>query len=167
MIQEPYPSILHWNGQKCGSQKKVTFGALPPKLPSHHELNVIINKNMNQENLASFYHGCCFSPTKRTFTQAIAIFFATWPGLTSKLVNYMTEKEATALEHLKQESQGLQSTKELNPPQKSNDLFVMVTQPADKNKGYSNLTCKFPITLSRGTKYLLVTYAYNMNAILV
>ena len=37
---------------------------------------------------------------------------------------------------------------------------------APKNSGYTDLTGHFPYRSSRGNKYIMVAYSYNINAIL-
>ena len=40
-------------------------------MKSIEKANAIINKNQSKQQLAEYYHRCCFSPNIRTFTEAI------------------------------------------------------------------------------------------------
>ena len=57
-----------------------------------------------KQELKLFYHAACFSPTKRTFVDAIKInAFASWPGLKVELVNkYLPRTEETIKGHIRQ-----------------------------------------------------------------
>ena len=65
--------------------------------------NRVYETQLKQE-LTLFYHAACFSPTKRTFVDAIkGNAFAYWPGLTVELVNkYLPRTEATIKGHIRQ-----------------------------------------------------------------
>ena len=80
-------------------------------------MNIILRTDKKATDLASFLHGACFSPSKDTFIKAINNnFFITWPGLTSKLISkHLLPSTATHSGHLRQEKQGLRSTKSLSP----------------------------------------------------
>ena len=68
--------------------------------------------------LVAFMHGACFSPTKRSFLNAIRNnHFVTWPGLTTEFVSkYLVLPEATSLGHLDQQQQNFRSTKTPSTP---------------------------------------------------
>ena len=78
-------------------------------------MNVILTKDKTKHELVNYLHACCFSPTKRTFLQAIKNGnFITWPGLTTELVSkHLITPLATAKGHLTQERKNLQSTKNI------------------------------------------------------
>ena len=65
-------------------------------IPDTLRANHLYEKKSKQEPTL-FYHAACFSPTKRTFVDAIKRnAFASWPGLTVELVNkYLPITEAT------------------------------------------------------------------------
>ena len=88
-------------------------GQLKQDRRDKHQLNVIIRKQQTKEDLAKFLHAACFSPVKSTFIKAINNnHFTTWPGLNSPLIQkHLRPSIATTKGHLKQEKQGLQSTK--------------------------------------------------------
>lgn len=143
-------------------------------------LNVIIRKDTTKRDLVKFLHAACCSPVPSTWIKAIKKnHFATWPGLTAELVTkYLPPTIATAKGHLKQERQGLQSTKQ--PPsfdessfplptnnKKTNDLVLLLSDQHTFTKAYLDLTGKFPVQSSRGNNYILVVYYHDANAILV
>ena len=83
---------------------------------NHHtsHANVILRYDQDKHDLVAFLHAACFAPVKSTFLKAINNnHFTTWPGLTAKLVSkHLQEPTSTALGHIKQEFQGLRSTKQ-------------------------------------------------------
>ena len=104
-----------------------------------------------------------FSPKKRTFAEAIKRnAFASWPGLTSDLVNkYLPNTEATIKGHIRKQYKGTQSTKmkqevfkatQQEPPdiltKRMNQIFLKVTECS--NKIYTDQKGYFPVTSSRG-----------------
>ena len=54
-----------------------------------------------------------------------------------------------------------------SPNLQTNEMIATVTEFKITSKAFGNLQGKFPITLSRGTQYVLVIYHYDSNAILV
>ena len=80
------------------------------KLPS---INIILRTNKKATDLAMYLHGSVFSPTHDTFIKAIENnFFLGWPGLTSQLIKkHLPPSTSTVAGHMKQEQQGLRSTK--------------------------------------------------------
>lgn len=145
------------------------------------QVNVILRKNMLKRDLATFLHAACFSPCTATFVKAIKNGnFATWPGLTEKLVTkFLAPSIATARGHMKQERQHLQSTKNSKPivyddnffpdsdiPNiRTDDVLYTILNITSQSKAYGDLTGKFPVISSRGTQYFLVSYHYDANAV--
>ena len=76
-------------------------------IPDAFRANHVYETKSKQE-LILFYHAACFSPTKRTFVDAIKRnAFASWPGLTVELVNkYLPRTEATIKGHIRQNYKG-------------------------------------------------------------
>ena len=72
---------------------------IPDTLRANH-----VYETKSKQELTLFYHAACFSPTKRTFVDAIKRnAFASWPGLTVELVNkYLPRTEATIKGHIRQ-----------------------------------------------------------------
>ena len=148
--------------------------------PQTNKINVIIPKKQNIKNLLQYLHASLFSPTKSTLLTAIRNGnLTTWPGLTYENVSkHLPNMPATALGHMDQHQQGLQSTKSLvhldsddfNPPAiatPTNQVVAQMISFKTNNKGYFDLTGAFPYESSRGNKYILVLYSYDTNAILV
>ena len=84
---------------------------------------------------------------------------------------------ATIKGHLRQEQQGLQSTKQSTtfldsdmyplsdtPNVKTHDVVYAVT--TKEGKAFMDLTGRFPYRSSRGNEYILIAYHYDSNAIL-
>ena len=54
-------------------------------LQQQHKMNVIIKQDATIGELIHYFQGCCFSPTKSTFLQAVKNGnFITWPGLNTR-----------------------------------------------------------------------------------
>ena len=70
---------------------------IPDTLRANH-----VYETKSKQELTLFYHAACFSPTKRTFVDAIKRnAFSSWPGLTVEIVNkYLTRTEAIIKGHI-------------------------------------------------------------------
>ena len=100
--------------------------------------------------------------------------------MTAKLIRKnLSKRVATAQGHLDQEFNNVKSTKtpkedleeDIAPSQEPNnikisDIMCMVITTTDICKSYFNQTGKFPITSSKGHKYIFVFYHYDTNNIL-
>jgi hypothetical protein len=134
-----------------------------------------------QTGLITYLHAACGSPGPSTWMKAIRSgHFATSPGLTAKLVKDKLPKSiATVKGHLNRQQKNIRSTKpdsnktgideDANPPsdapnQRSHHVFAAVTKVTGQIA--IDLTSQFPVTSSRGNKYILVLYDYYSNAIL-
>ena len=129
-------------------------------------------------DVIKYLHQACWSPVTSTWTAAIdAGYFATWPGLTAKRVRKHLDKAiATSKGHMKQIRQGLRSTKQKEPSvmtapppneiegARTGELFCKTVELTGKN--YTDQTGRFPVTSSKGSKYVMVAYNYDCNAIL-
>ena len=151
----------------------------------NYKINAIIRKDTTTYDLIHYLHACCFSPPISTFKKAIRKGnFLTWPGLQqdTKILKYLEETMATAKGHLDQERKHLQSTKIYYEECESDEDKAPIAQATTmrtrasllsletfqpKQKGYLDLTGKFPYQSARGNQYLLVAYDYDSNAILV
>ena len=155
-----------------------------PSHPSKYTLNAIIRKDKTKFELIHYLHGVCWSPPVSTFRKAIKKgHFITWPGLSphTTLLKHLTTTVATAKGHLDQERQNLQSTKipyeeletdddkfPMSPtPVKTYDCISSIQPFEAKEKGYLDLTGRFPHKSARGNQYILLVYDYDSNAILV
>ena len=143
-----------------------------------------VYEQRKQQDIVKYLHQACGSPVPSTWIKAIkAGFFATWPGLTENLVKkHLPKSIATAKGHLKQEQQGIRSTQpKAAIPQdctsstkpvmttdssevRTNWAFMLVIQFTGQI--FSDQTGRFPITSSRGNKYVMIVYDYDSNAII-
>lgn len=146
--------------------------------PTEHKANVIIKKSQTKIDLLNFIRGCLGNPTKSTFLRAARTGnLITFPGLDMDYINkHMQESIFSAKGHLKQEKMNLQSTKsspslqEYAPEkiqQRTHECLGLIMSFSDAQKGYMDLTGKFPHQSSRGNQYIMVVYDYDSNAILV
>jgi hypothetical protein len=160
---------------------------LPIQHPTYrHQANSAYEQKTKVQ-LIDFLHRACFSPTMSTWTQAIEKnFFTTWPGLTAEAVRkYLPKSLATAKGHLKTTRKNLRSTSKLLPtesiiPSKSTVMTTPISSPEPPVRThfaypkvieitgqiYSDQTGRFPVTSSKGNKYIMVVYDYDSAAIL-
>ena len=136
-----------------------------------------------KKNMVTYLHKAEFSPVKSTWIKDInAGFYNSWPGLTTKL--HLPKYPATIKGHLCQTSQNIYSTKKNNtislntnpsepiviiiPPPEEDVRANLVTMKVIEVSGIfvSNQTDRFPITSSRGNKYILVMYDDDSNTII-
>ena len=129
-------------------------------------------------DLVQYLHRCAFSPVVHTWTKAIdAVFFTIWPSLTSELVRkHLPKLLATAKGHLKQYRQNIRSTKlsvaaaplvlpsQQAPPARSHQVSVEKIKLTGKVS--TDQTGRFPVTSIHGSKYLMVLYDHDSNAII-
>ena len=121
-----------------------------------------------------------------TYTAAItSVFFTTWPGLTSALFHkHLPKIFATAKGHLCQDRENVRSTRTTSPATPISDPPVMTTLPLPlqehsvrtqmaylqtvefTGKVSTDQTGRFTVTSSRGSKYLMLLYDHDSNAIL-
>ena len=145
---------------------------------NEHVANGVIQLDSTKRELAEYYGATLFNPVKSTIIHAInRHHFDTWPGMTSKLIRkHLPKRLATAQGHLDQEAKNLRSTQvtdldeDITPSQepsntKTQDIMCWVEDITDICKSYSDQTGKFPITSSRGHKYIFVVYHYDTNTI--
>ena len=144
--------------------------ALHPFYYSAYEIKI------NAE-LVQYLHWCAFSMVVHTWTKSIdARYFATWSGLTSKLVRkHLPKLLATAKGYLKQDRQNIESTKpsiapypivppsQHDPPVRSHQVFVETVELTEVSTDQSG---RFPVTSSRVSKYLMVRYDHDSNEII-
>ena len=116
---------------------------IPIKKHFKHKALAIITKDKTKTELIQYLHGCCFSPTPRTFLRAIKnVNFLTWPGLNiTDITRFLTDYIATALEHLYQERANLQSTKSTAPTIKLSPSInpTMTSEDEDFAPAMSNI----------------------------
>ena len=154
-------------------------------IPTHN------NQNIHQENSTlpttnlqehiKYLHQCAFSPTTRTWIQAVKKgHFKTWPSVTVEAIQcYLPKSKATTLGHLDQQRKNIQSTKlddddqdtmhTLSPLKNGlsthalYDTTICCNEPTGKL--YAALKGRFPVQSRRGHKYILVAYNIDSNSI--
>ena len=128
--------------------------------------------------MVQYLHRCAFGTAVHTWTKAInAEYFATWPGLTSELVRkHLPKLLETAKGHLKQDRKNIRLTKisvataplvlpsQQAPPAQYHQVSVETVELTGKVS--TDQTDRFPVTSSRGSKYLMVLYDHDSNAII-
>ena len=135
----------------------------------------------NLEEHIKYLHQCAFSPTPRTWMQAVRKGrFKTWPGVTVEAIKrYLPKSEATTMGHLDQQRKNIQSTKvqqddretmaSPTPLENGHHTHAMYATTICYNeptgKLYTDLTGRFPVQSSRGHKYILVAYNFDSNSI--
>jgi hypothetical protein len=128
-----------------------------------------------------FLHKALFSPSTSTLLKAINNNqLTTWPGMTTENVTkHLPKSIATTLGHQDQTRKNAQSTQpkpqldleseqEPDPtshPQRTHQVFTAIVD-SGTGKIYTDQTGQFPVTSSRGNKYLFVLYNYDNNTIL-
>lgn len=115
-------------------------------------------------------------PTKTTWLAAIKNgIFVTWQSLMTKNVNkYHPETNETDKGHMKLQCTNVRSTKALKeqalpqetnsaPLPKKSDVYLFIFNAHDTM--YTDQTGAFPVTSSRGNKYIMVLYEVDGNHI--
>jgi len=125
-----------------------------------------------------FLHGALGSPSLSTLSRAInAGYFKSWPDLSSSAIKRLNKPDQTIFGHLDQKQKNTQSTREKDElddwkstiatkvSQKTN-LFYHRIVPFD-NTIFTDQTGKFNVRSIRGYNYMLITYCYDANGVLV
>ena len=128
-----------------------------------------------------YHHSSCWRPTQYGWGKAITKnFFTSWSGLSLDLVHkHLTKKQSTILGRLQQPRKGLRSTQEKvihSEADLEQDQFPPYMQSEDTNlvffntldlsgKIHTDQTERFPVTSSKGNKYILISDPYNSNTI--
>ena len=141
------------------------------KIPESHFAGSLYEAK-SKADLSTFLHLACWSScTSTMMTEVKQNFLSKWPGLTEEIVLKLLQKyEATAKGHIRQSFKGKQSTRPREPsgapiqnPNLTHSFFLQATDLA--GKFYTDQTGRFPVTSSRGFKYIMVAYDYNSNTI--
>ena len=128
------------------------------------------------EKAIRFLHAAAGFPTKLTWLKAIrAGNYESWPMITVKNVNkYFPESKETQKGHMRQTREGVRSKKikesneenvPVTPVQKERDIMIKTYKMRELIA--TDQTGKFPITSSRGSKYIMVMCEIDGNAILI
>ena len=128
-----------------------------------------------------YHHASFLSPTHSGWGKSITKnFFTSWPGLSLDLVHkHLTKKQSTILGYLQKPRKGLRFTQEkvMHPdPDPEHHQLLQATQLENTNlvffktvdisgKIYTDQTGRFPVTSSKGNKYILVAYHFDSNTI--
>jgi hypothetical protein len=161
-----------------------TIDLNPPSPPSPTLQANSAYTTTNKRDLAQFLHQCCYSPTSSALITAIQHGnFATWPGLTAELIRkHLPKSDATVKGHLRQSFKNLRSTQTpnlvptdtphtvtppntpLESPERTHWVYAAIFQPTGQI--HTDQTGRFPITSSKGNKYIMILYDYDSNAII-
>jgi hypothetical protein len=160
---------------------------LPDQHPTYQYYANSVYEHKTKVELIDFLHRACFSPPISTcWVQAIGNnIFTTWPGLTAAAIQKCVPKSlVTDKGHLKASPQNLPSTsKDLPTISTIEAPTVMTTPPSTPEPTVrthlvyakvvtitgqidSNQTGRFPVTSSKGNKYIMVVYDFDSVAIL-
>ena len=133
-------------------------------LESAHQSNSVYHCTKLGDTI-EYHHRSLFSPVQSTWIQAIKNGnFTSWPNLTTdNVTKYLRPSIASAKGHIKQIKQNIRSTKK-QPDNLTNLVFA-------KSYELTKLICsdqtgRFPITSSKGNKYLMIILDYDSNAII-
>ena len=121
--------------------------------------------------MCTFLHLALWSPCTSTLISTIKKNLSTWPGLTEQLVQKFFQKsETTAKGHIRKSFKVKQSTHPKEPnetpsknPTHMHRFFFQATNLS--RKIYTDQTDRFPVTSSRGFKYIIVAYDHDSNKI--
>ena len=154
----------------------------PSLAPTASHVNSVYSMH-TKVDLATYLHLCAWSPAVDTWCKAVDRgFFVTWPGLSSPLVRkHLSKSLPTAKGHLQLTRKNLRSTKPkvdlvlpptimttaplLPEPQLRTNLVVLRTLDLT-GKIATDQTGRFPVTSSKGNRYLMVAHVQDPNAIM-
>ena len=135
-------------------------------------------KTATIEEQMQFLHVAAGYPVLSTWIKAIQKgYYISWPGLTANNVRrYLPKSPITARGHIEQLCKNTNSTKnlledenlEVEPQQtddniKTHQMFAAI---CEEGKIYTDQTGRFPQLSRKGTKYIMIIYVYDANAIL-
>ena len=170
---------LSLTGSRAGPNSMWMINLLPPTINTTNrtiqQMNNVYEVS-KQRDIVQYLHKAAFSPVPSTWITAInAGFFATWPGLTADLVRkHLDKSPATTKGHMKQLRMNIRSTSKTSTPtmktpspnENVREQSVTTMRVLDVGTLYSDQTGRFPVTSSRGNKYIMVFYHPATNAIL-
>ena len=160
---------------------------------AHGQANSIVPAGTIADTV-KFLHMACFSPSKSTLIRAVENGnFATWPMFTShNIKKYLPKSEATTMGHLDQQRKNIQSTRRTQSTTSlttnsathglqahgTSDPFTPITERTHQTytdlldfhsptgQIHTDQTGRFPVQSSRGSKYIMILFDYDINAIL-
>jgi hypothetical protein len=143
--------------------------------PEIVQCNNAHDKN-NQKALINYLHAACFSPVKSTWIKAIKNGnFLSWPGLNEHTVDkHLSKSTSTSKGHLNQQRQNARTTEIKDAPllDPENDIYhgiktqFVYAATIDLGQIYTDQTGRPPVVSSKGNKYIMILYDYDINAIL-
>jgi hypothetical protein len=101
--------------------------------------------------------------------------FSSWPGLNEHSIEkYLSKSTSTAKCHLNQQIQNARTTKikdaQLIDSDTDQDHGIKIqfvyAATIDAGQIYTDQTGRFPVVSSKGNKYIMILYEYDINAIL-
>eukprot|EP00957_Ditylum_brightwellii_P030359 2299571-Ditylum_brightwellii.AAC.1 len=105
--------------------------------------------------------------------------FKMWPGLTTAAVDkHLKLTEVIVKGHMQQTRKNLISTKKASqtvaeeevPQEKNNEetqlVFATIHEYDELGRIYTDQNGRFPVTSSKGNKYVMALYSYDANAIM-
>ena len=137
-----------------------------PQANNVYELN-------KSKDIVTYLSKAMWNPVPSTWIKAInSGFFATWPGLTaSKVKKYLEDQPETTKGHQRATRSNIRSTSKIKTKdspettkKRTNAFFCKRVEI--NNKLFSDQTGRFPVTSSKGSKYIMVVYSQDANAIL-
>lgn len=133
-----------------------------------------------QEELLQFLHSAAGYPVPSTWIPAINHGnYTTWPGLSHDAVHkHLAKAIPTVQGHLNQQRKNLRSTKSKPTTEPTPEPVTSTTAEGRSHDVFTasydltgriatDLTGRFPVTSSKGNKYILLLYDYDSNSILV
>jgi len=152
---------------------------MPLPTPTAHAL-----QHTKTADMVKYSHAALFSPVLSTLEAAIKRnFIPNLPGLTTaNLKKFPPHSVATSKGHLKQERQGVRSTKSKTPTElpllsedafptalpdgiRTHSIYASVIDRSPTGQVYSDQTGRFVIPSSAGNNYAFVLYDYDSNYI--
>lgn len=130
------------------------------------------------ERAVRYLHAAAGFPTKATWLRAIRNgHYVSWPLLTVRNVNkHFPESEETQKGHMRNQRQGVRSTKNTRPRtasepvpapeeppiEKKRDIFIKTFEP--RATLFTDQTGRFPQQSSRGNTYMMILYHVDSNS---
>ena len=185
MTHQSAPTVVGTRTQPSGMylvNLRNLSSASPSCTPTAPHINSVYSMH-TKVDLVTYLHLCAWSPVVDTWCNAIDRgSFTTWPGLSSPLVRkHLPKSLPTAKGHLKLTRKNLRSTQPtadpvtpptimttapaLPEPQLRTNLVVVKTIELT-GKIATDQTGRFPVTSSKGSRYLMVAHVQDPNAIM-
>jgi hypothetical protein len=120
--------------------------------------------NNNQKYFINYLHAACFSPVKSTWIIAIKNgHFSSWTGLTEHSVQKHSSKSTSTTKGNLNQQMGNHARTILRS-RNQNPIRILYDNAAGQI--YTDQTGRFTVVSSKGSKYIMILYDYDSNAIL-